>query len=134
MNRDMGYAQKIFTQANIIRSRNKMASEKEYLNLILERLSELKEITYRVMMGEYLLYYNGRLFGGIYDNRFLVKINPSSTKLLDGAPEEAPYDGAKHMLLVTEAEDKDLMCELITAMYDELPEKRSKKEKRENKK
>ena len=86
------------------------------------------------MMGEYLLYYNGRLFGGIYDNRFLVKITPSSTKLLDGAPEELPYDDAKRMLLVTESEDKDLMCELITAMYDELPEKRSKKEKRENKK
>mgnify|MGYP004474043973 FL=1 len=106
-----------------------MASEKEYLNFILEQLSELKEITYRAMMGEYLLYYNGRLFGGIYDNRFLVKITPSSTKLLDGAPEEAPYDGAKHMLSVTEAEDKDLMCELITAMYDELPEKRAGKKR-----
>lgn len=88
------------------------------------------------MMGEYLLYYNGRLFGGIYDNRFLVKITPSSTKLLDGAPEEAPYDDAKHMLLVTEAEDKDLMCELITAMYDELPKKRAgkKREKKRNRK
>ena len=104
-----------------------MASEKEYLDFILEQLSGLEGITYRAMMGEYLLYYNGRLFGGIYDNRFLVKITLSSTKLLAGAPEEIPYDGAKPMLLVTEAEDKELMHQLITAMYEELPEKKIKK-------
>lgn len=106
-----------------------MASEKEYFDFILEQLSGLEGITHRAMMGEYLLYYNGRLFGGIYDNRFLVKITPSSTKLLAGAPEEIPYDGAKPMLLVTEAEDKELMHELITAMYNDLPEKKNKKKK-----
>lgn len=104
-----------------------MVSEKEYLDFILEQLSGLEGITHRAMMGAYLLYYNGRLFGGIYDNRFLVKITPSSTKLLAGVPEEIPYDGAKPMLLVTEAEDKELMHQLITAMYEELPEKKSKK-------
>ena len=79
-----------------------MASKKEYLDFVLEQLSGLEGISYRAMMGEYLLYYNDKLFGGIYDDRFLVKVTASSLELLPDAPQEIPYDGAKPMLLVTE--------------------------------
>lgn len=104
-----------------------MASKKEYLDFVLEQLSKVEGITYRPMMGEYLLYYHDRLFGGIYDNRFLVKVTASSVDLLTNAPKEIPYDGAKPMLLVTEVEDKDFLRELILAMYGELPETKKKK-------
>ena len=104
-----------------------MASKKEYLDFVLEQLSELDEITYRMMMGEYLLYYKDRYFGGICDDRFLVKTTASSMELLPDAPQETPYDGAKPMLLVTEIEDKNFLRELILAMYEELPEKKRKK-------
>ena len=84
-----------------------MASKKEYLDFVLEQLSGLEGISYRAMMGEYLLYYDDKLFGGIYDDRFLVKVTASSLELLPDAPQEIPYDGAKPMLLVTEMEDKN---------------------------
>lgn len=106
-----------------------MASKKEYLDFVLEQLSEAGEITYRAMMGEYLLYYRDKLFGGIYDDRFLVKITASSEKLLADAPREEPYEGAKPMLLVTEIEDKDLLRDLLLAMYEELPETKKKAKK-----
>ena len=107
-----------------------MASKKEYLDFVLDQLSGLEGISYRAMMGEYLLYYNGILFGGIYDDRFLVKIAPSSLKLLPEAPQEIPYDGAKPMLLVTEIEDKNHLRELILAMYEDLSETKKKSKKK----
>lgn len=99
-----------------------MASKREYLDFVLEQLNKVEGISYRSMMGEYLLYYYDKLFGGIYDNRFLVKKTAVSVDLLMDAPKEIPYDGAKPMLLVTEIEDKDFMKKLILAMYEELPD------------
>ena len=104
-----------------------MASRKEYLDYILEQLSESEGVTYRAMMGEYLLYYKGKLFGGIYDDRFLVKPVPAARSLLPDAPEETPYDGAKPMLLVESPEDRDLLARLLTAMEPELPAPKKKK-------
>ena len=97
-----------------------MASKKEYLDFVLDQLSGLEGISYRAMMGEYLLYYNDKLFGGIYDDRFLVKVTGSSLELLPDAPQEIPYDGDKPMLLVTEIENKNYLRELILAMYEDL--------------
>ena len=82
-----------------------MASTKEYLNFVIEQLSGMDEISYRAMMGEYILYYRGRVFGGIYDNRLLVKPVPTAVKLMPDAPMELPYDGAKEMILVVEYKD-----------------------------
>lgn len=98
-----------------------MASTKDYLDYILERLSELDEISCRAMMGEYILYYKGKAFGGIYDNRFLVKLTNSAKALMPYAPLELPYDGAKKMLLVEDIEDKEFLAELLNSMIDELP-------------
>ena len=83
-----------------------MASSKEYLDFVLEQLSGLQEITFRAMMGEYLLYYRGKIFGGIYDNRFLVKPVKSAKAKMPDAPMELPYEGAKEMLLVEDIENK----------------------------
>ena len=104
-----------------------MSSAKGYLEFMMEQLSLLKEITYRPMMGEYILCYKGRVFGGIYDDRFLVKPVNSAVTLMPDAPRELPYDGAKEMLLVDNVEDKEFLYELVTAMYDELPEPRKRK-------
>ena len=101
-----------------------MPSSKDYLDFILEQLSPLSDISYRQMMGEYILYYQGKVFGGIYDNRFLVKITKSSTALLPNASKELPYPGTKEMLLVDELEDKELLAKLIKSIYEELPKKR----------
>ena len=101
-----------------------MPSSKDYLDFILEQLSVLGDITYRQMMGEYILYYQGKVFGGIYDNRFLVKITKSSTALLPNASKELPYPGTKEMLLVDELEDKELLAKLIKSLCEELPKKR----------
>ena len=101
-----------------------MPSTKDYLDFILEQLSALGDISYRLMMGEYILYYKGKVFGGIYDNRFLVKITKSSAAMLPTASKELPYEGAKEMLLVDEVENKSFLRELITSMYEELPKKR----------
>lgn len=98
-----------------------MASTKDYLNYILEQLSELDEITCHAMMGEYILYYKGKVFGGIYDNRFLVKITTSAKALMPNAPLELPYESAKEMLLVEDIEDKEFLAELLNSMVDELP-------------
>lgn len=98
-----------------------MASSKEYLAFILEQLSGLDEITYRGMMGEYIIYYRGKIIGGIYDNRFLIKPVKSAVDFLPNATYETPYKGAKDMLLVDNIEDKEFLFQLINAMYDELP-------------
>ena len=108
-----------------------MASSKEYLCFILDQLSDLPQISHRAMMGEYILYYNGRVFGGIYDDRFLVKITKSSSAMMPRAEKEIPYEGAKEMLLVDNVDDRAFLAELVTKMYGELPEtKRKKKEDR----
>ncbi|MGN0559341.1 MAG: TfoX/Sxy family protein [Acutalibacteraceae bacterium] len=98
-----------------------MASTKDYLDFILEQLSTLDDIAYRAMMGEYIIYYKGKIIGGIYDNRFLVKPSKSAKALMPDAPFELPYEGAKEMLLVENIEDKKFLAELFNTMVDELP-------------
>ena len=98
-----------------------MPSDKEYLNFVLEQLSQLDEITYRAMMGEYIIYFRGKIIGGIYDNRFLVKPTRSAKSLMPQAPLVLPYEGAKEMLTVENIEDKEFLKTLVTAMFDELP-------------
>ena len=104
-----------------------MASSKEYLDYISEKLSGVDGITHRAMMGEYIIYCQGKIIGGIYDNRFLVKPTSSAKKLMPKARYELPYEGAKEMLLVEETDNKEFLCKLITAMLDELPEPKKKK-------
>ena len=104
-----------------------MASSKEYLEFILEQLSELEEITYRAMMGEYILYYRDKIVGGIYDNRFLVKPVKSAVALMPDAVQELPYEGAKEMLLVEDVDNRELLTRLFRAMYEDLPAPRRKK-------
>lgn len=104
-----------------------MASSKEYLNFVLEQLSELEEITHRAMMGEYILYYRGKIVGGIYDDRLLVKPVKSAIALMPEASYELPYEGAKEMLLVDDIDNKDFLAQLFNAMYDELPSPKKKK-------
>ena len=98
-----------------------MASNKEYLDFILEQLSGLEDITHRAMMGEYIIYYRGKIVGGIYDDRFLVKPTAVATRLMPDAPHELPYEGAKPMLLVDNVDDKDFLTRLFEEMYPELP-------------
>ena len=106
-----------------------MASDKEYLDYILEQLSETGGITCRAMMGEYIIYCRGKVLGGIYDNRFLVKPVKSAAALMPEAEKELPYEGAKEMLLVENIENKDFLRELIEAIYNELPEPKKKAKK-----
>ena len=98
-----------------------MASSKEYLQFILEQLSGLEEINYRAMMGEYIIYYRGRIAGGIYDDRLLVKPTKSAVSYMTTAIYELPYEGAKEMLLVENVDSKEYLAGLFKAMYDELP-------------
>lgn len=104
-----------------------MASSKEYLDFVLEQLSELDDITCRAMMGEYIIYYQGKIVGGIYDDRFLVKNTKSARNKMPDAMLELPYEGAKEMLLVDDIENKDFLRELLEGMYDELPAPKKKK-------
>lgn len=99
----------------------RMASTKKYLEFILDQLSGLDDITYRMMMGEYILYYKGKIFGGIYDDRFLVKNIATARRLMPDAGLESPYDGAKEMLSVTDIDDREFLTRLVNEMYDELP-------------
>ncbi len=98
-----------------------MASSKGYLDFVLEQLSDLEGMRCRAMMGEYILYYQGKIVGGIYDDRLLVKPTASAKALMPDAPMEAPYPGAKEMLLVENPDDRDALCELFRAMLPELP-------------
>ena len=104
-----------------------MASSKEYLEFILEQLAELEEITYRAMMGEYIIYYRGKIVGGIYDDRLLVKPIKSAVSLMPNAIYELPYEGAKEMLLVDDVDSKDFLTKLFNAMYNDLPTPKKKK-------
>ena len=107
-----------------------MASSKEYLDFVLEQLSELDGVSFRPMMGEYVLYCQGRVFGGIYDDRFLVKPVKAAAQRMPDALREVPYEGAKEMLLVDRIEDRDFLRELIGAMLPELPAPKPKAPKR----
>lgn len=104
-----------------------MASSKEYLDFILDQLSGLDEISYRAMMGEYIIYYRGKIIGGIYDDRFLVKPTKSAREKMPDADLELPYEGAKEMLLVDNVENRDFLRDLLEAMYKELPAPKKKK-------
>ena len=101
-----------------------MASSKEYVDFILEQCEDLSA---RAMMGEFVLYYGGKVVGGVYDNRLLVKSTPSAKKMMPDAPMELPYEGAKEMLLVEDVENRDFLKELFEAMYEELPEPKKRK-------
>ena len=104
-----------------------MASSKGYLDFILEQLSDLEEISYRAMMGEYIIYYRGKVVGGIYDDRFLVKPTKSAVSMMPDAGMELPYEGAKEMLLVDDVENREFLRKLLEAMYEELPAPKKKK-------
>ena len=106
-----------------------MASSKEYLDFILEQLSELEGIAYRAMMGEYIIYYRGKIVGGIYDDRLLVKPVKSAIEYMSNAEYELPYDGAKEMLLVGDVDNKEFLTGLFATMYDELPAPKPQKKK-----
>ena len=106
-----------------------MASSKEYLNFLLEQLSELTDIPYKSMMGEYIIYYQEKIVGGIYDDRFLVKPVKSAIKFMPNADYELPYEGAKEMLLVDDVDNKDFLAALFNSMYEELPAPKVKKKK-----
>lgn len=104
-----------------------MASTKSYLNYVLEQLSGLEDISSRAMMGEYIIYCCGKVVGGIYDDRFLVKPTKSAVAMMPDARREFPYAGAKEMLLVDNMEDKDFLCKLLRAISEELPAPKRKK-------
>ena len=103
-----------------------MASSRAYLDFILEQLSELDGVSSRAMMGEYILYYRGKIVGGVYDDRLLVKSTNSAAAMLPDAHREPPYPGAKEMLLVDDVDDREFLCALLEAMYDELPAPKKK--------
>lgn len=106
-----------------------MSSSKDYLQFITEQLSGLEEISYRPMMGEYIIYYRGKIVGGIYDNRLLIKPVKSAVSYMPQPVYRLPYEGAKEMIFVNDVEDKDFLTGLFNAMYDELPAPKSKKKK-----
>lgn len=103
-----------------------MASSKDYLEYVIGQLSSLNDISYRAMMGEYIIYYQGKIVGGIYDDRFLVKPTKSALDLMPDASRELPYEGAKEMLLVEDVDDRDFLNDLLNAMVDELPAPKKK--------
>lgn len=106
-----------------------MASSQEYLKFVLEQLLELDDITYRAMMGEYIIYYRGKIVGGIYDDRLLVKPVKAAVSYMPSVCYELPYKGAKEMLLVDEVDNKAFLTGLIEAMYEELPASKPKKKR-----
>ncbi len=103
-----------------------MASSKEYLGFILGQLSELEDVSFRAMMGEYIIYYRGKVVGGIYDDRFLVKPTKSAKVMMPNGDMELPYEGAKEMLLVENVENREFLRDLLEAMYTELPNPKQK--------
>ena len=106
-----------------------MASSKDYLAFIMDQLSLLDDVSYRAMMSEYIIYYRGKVIGGIYDDRFLVKDTKTARNLMPGAELELPYEGAKEMILVDEVDNREFLRDLFDAMYPELPSPKPKKKK-----
>ena len=105
-----------------------MSSTNQYLEFVLDLLGELEDVAHRKMMGGYVLYYRGKVIGGIYDDRFLLKVTPASERLLPDAPRVTPYKGAKEMLLV-EVEDRDTLRDVVSAMWEELPAPKQRKKR-----
>ncbi len=105
-----------------------MSSTDQYLEFVLDLLGELDDVAHHKMMGEYVLYYRSKVVGGIYDDRFLLKVTPASERLLPEAPRAIPYEGAKEMLLV-EIEDRDTLHDVVEAMWEELPAPKKRKNK-----
>ncbi|MBQ1631968.1 MAG: TfoX/Sxy family protein [Clostridia bacterium] len=105
-----------------------MASSKEFLQFVLEQLSRLEDVSARPMMGEYVLYHRGRVVGGIYDDRLLLKPTPSARLLMPDAETDLPYEGAKEML-VADADNAALTCRVIEAVAMDLPESKPKRKK-----
>ena len=105
-----------------------MSSTDQYLEFVLDLLGELEDVAHHKMMGEYVLYYRSKVVGGIYDDRFLLKVTPASERLLSDAPRVTPYKGAKEMLLI-EIEDRDALCDVVSAMWEELPASKQRKKK-----
>ena len=103
-----------------------MSSSKEYLDFVLWQLSDLGDVSYRAMIGEYVMYYRDKVIGGIYDDRFLFKPTKSVVAMIPDAIREIPYPGAKEMILV-DIDDIALITNVIKAMYDELPAAKKKK-------
>ena len=106
-----------------------MGSSKEYLDFILEQVSELDNVSYKAMMGEFIIYYKGKIIGGIYDDRLLVKPVQSAINYMPNAVYELPYDGAKEMLLIDDVDNKEFLIGLFDAVYDDLPAPKPKKKK-----
>ena len=106
-----------------------MASTKQYLDYILENLP--LGTSHRAMMGEYIIYYNNKVIGGIYDDRFLIKPTKAAKALLPDARYELPYEGAKEMLLIEETDNREFLARLFDAVYPELPAPK-KKQRKEN--
>lgn len=104
-----------------------MASNIDFLDYVLEQLSDLDDISYRAMMSEFIIYYRDKIIGGIYDNRFLVKPTKTALDMMPYAQKQLPYEGAKEMLVVDDIENKQLLCEMIEKMYDELPAVKKRK-------
>ena len=92
----------------------------------MDQLSSLEEISCKQMMGEYIIYFHGKVVGGIYDDRFLVKPTESAKRMMPDARTELPYEGGKEMLLVEEVDDREFLCELLNEMYCELPAPRKR--------
>ena len=103
-----------------------MASSKEYLDYVMDQLSGLQDVAYKAMMGEYIIYYRGKIVGGIYDDRFLVKPVKAALTMMPDAEMEIPYEGAKEMILVDDVENRSFLAELLENMYEELPAPKKK--------
>ena len=103
-----------------------MASTRDYLAFVLDQLSALPDVSSRAMMGEYILYVQGKVVGGIYDDRLLIKPTAAPGRRLPDAPRELPYEGGKPMILVEDVDDRAFLCDLLAATAAELPEKKKK--------
>ena len=104
-----------------------MASSKEYMEFVMEQLSELDDVSYRAMMGEYVIYYRDKVVAGIYDDRFLVKPTKSAVAILPDAPMEIPYPGGRSMIMVEDIENRDLLRDLFNTIYADLPAPKPKR-------
>lgn len=107
-----------------------MSTGRSFIEYILDQLSDLNDISHRMMMGEYIIYYRGRITAYVCDDRLLVKPVKAAAQLLPNAVYEPPYAGAKDMILVDDIDNRELLTELFEAMYDELPEPKPKKSRK----
>lgn len=108
-----------------------MATTKEFHDYMMEQLSRIGDFSSRKMMGEYCVYYRGKLIGDLCDNTFLLKPTETVLRLMPDAQRDYPYEGAKTlMVVVDEIENTELLSAVITAMYEELPESKARKDKK----